>query len=161
MSLGKPEFAPLKSFLVRHSQAYELASVARTYVVVDSRCASTGGRVWGYVSLVASEVNTGPSHAPAVTRWPDTFAQPAIKLARMAVDQALQGQGYGRALVDFVLALVKEHVACHVGCRLLVTDAKKDAVAFYLRMGFTLLDTDNNRARQTPVMFLVLGRLAG
>lgn len=48
--------------------------------------------------------------------------------------------------------MVVENVAPHVGCRFLVTDAKQPAVAFYEKMGFTLLDTDDNRERENPVM---------
>jgi ribosomal protein S18 acetylase RimI-like enzyme len=77
----------------------------------------------------------------------------------MAIDQQLQGKGIGRSLVSWAIALVKLHVACHVGCRLLVTDAKQSAVGFYKRMGFTMLDTLSNPQRSAPVMFIELGKL--
>jgi len=160
LSLGDDEFRPLKTFLRRDARQFEREAVARTYVVVDREDAECGGRVWGYVSLVASEVQLTEAHAPAVPRWPKGYSHPAVKLARMALDKDLRGQGLGRVLIDWIIALVKDHVACRVGCRLLITDAKKSAVGFYERMGFTMLDTEANRARSEPVMFIVLGKLA-
>jgi GNAT superfamily N-acetyltransferase len=159
LSMGDAEFTPLKTFLKRDAHDYERESVARTYVVVDPEDAERGGRVWGYVSLVASEVHLGSAHRPAVTRWPDGYSMPAVKLARMALDQELRGQGIGRTLLDWVIALVKDHIACRIGCRLLVTDSKQGAIKFYERMGFTMLDTPENKGRQAPVMFIVIGKL--
>lgn len=46
--------------------------------------------------------------------------------------------------------------APHVRCQFLVTDAKQPAVAFYEKMGFTLLDTNDNRERENTVMFIDL-----
>jgi ribosomal protein S18 acetylase RimI-like enzyme len=96
--------------------------------------------------------------APPVSRWPDDYAQPAVKLARMAVDRQLQGQGVGQHLIRTAIALVQNHVATRIGCRLLVTDAKQGAVGFYERMGFTILDTETNRSSAQPVMFRLLNR---
>ena len=81
---------------------------------------------------------------------------PAVKLARLAVDGRFRCGRIGEALVDFSLAIVVLNVAPHVGCRFLVTDAKQSAVTFYENMGFTLLDTDDNRDRENPVMFIDL-----
>ena len=158
LSLGSPELRPLKSFLRRHAREYQRASVARTYVVVDRQDMDRGGRVWGYASLVAGEVHLGPSHAPTVNRWPDKYSQPAVKLARMAVDQELQGQGFGQALLSWIVTLIQDHVATRIGCRLLVTDAKRSAIGFYERAGFTMLDTETNRNSHQPVMFLLLNK---
>lgn len=158
LSLGSTELAPLKAFLRKHALQYEVASVARTYVVVDRADAIRGGRVWGYASLVASEVQLGAAQAPTVDRWPDGYSQPAVKLARMAIDRELQGSGLGRELMSWVIALVQDQIATRIGCRLLVTDAKRSAVGFYERVGFTMLDTDANRRSAQPVMFLLLNR---
>lgn len=158
LSLGKPDLQPLKSFLRKHAREYERESVARTYVVVERANAHRGGRVWGYATLVASEVQLDERHAPRVSRWPDGYALPAVKLARMAVDQELQGRGLGKALLHWIIALVQEQVATRIGCRLLVTDAKRSAIGFYERMGFTMLDTDSNRNSAQPVMFRLLDK---
>jgi GNAT superfamily N-acetyltransferase len=158
LSLGSAELRPLKSFLRTHAREYERASVARTYVLVDRSDANMGGRVWGYFSLVASEVQLDARNAPPVSRWPDGYAHPAVKLARMAVDQELQSRGFGRELLLWAISLVESQIATRIGCRLLVTDAKQGAVGFYERMGFTMLDTEANRSSAQPVMFRLLNK---
>jgi ribosomal protein S18 acetylase RimI-like enzyme len=160
LSLGLEEHRPLKTFLKKHAWDYERCSVARTHVLVGSEDQAQGGRVWGYVTLTASEVATTKENKPQSTKqWPDKYAVPAIKLARMAIDKDLQKKGHGSSLLDFVVALVNDHVRTRVGCRLLVTDAKQSAVSFYSRHGFTMLDTPTNKERDNPVMFILLNKL--
>jgi GNAT superfamily N-acetyltransferase len=159
LALGKAEHAPLKTFLQKNAHAYEAHSLSRTYVLVEDP--HTHGRVWGYVSLVASEVKTTSQNTPgSKVHWPPTYLLPAVKLARMAIDKELQGRDFGTKLLQFVLATVRDAVAQHVGVRLLITDAKSSAVGFYEKMGFTILDTPANRKRKSPVMFVPLKDLA-
>lgn len=86
---------------------------------------------------------------------------PAVKIARLAVDTRYRGQGIGGILVDFALALIWDKIADNVGCRFVVTDAKTEAVEFYLKQGFTLLESPSLQAAETRVMFLDLGSLKG
>ena len=87
-----------------------------------------------------------------------------MKISRLLVDSRYRRQGdrwadearLGEALVQFALGLAVEQVCPAVGCRFVVVDAKSDAVGFYRKMGFTLLDTQANRARPEPVMFVDL-----
>lgn len=43
-----------------------------------------------------------------------------------------------------------------VGCRFLITDAKKKAIPFYEKQEMQLLETDVNRAKENPIMFIDL-----
>ncbi len=61
--------------------------------------------------------------------------------------------------MDYVIALIRDRIAENVGCRFVVTDAKGEAVSFYERQGFVLLDSEDNRAAEHPVMFLDLVKL--
>lgn len=79
--------------------------------------------------------------------------------ARLAVDQRLRGLGIGEALVNLCLGITQEYIAPNVGCRFVMVDSKRDAVNFYDRMGFTMLDTPANREREEPVMFIDLSKL--
>ena len=115
--------------------------------------------MWGYLTLVASEVQTNEQvRPPDGVHWPDGYSVPSIKLARMAVDEGLRGQGYGMQLVDWALA-VAQSVAGQIGCRLLVTDAKKSAVKFYEKAGFTMLEGPGNLVSDNPAMFVELPKL--
>lgn len=79
-----------------------------------------------------------------------------MKIARLAVDTKYRESGLGRFLVEFSLGIAKDTIATAVGCRFVVLDAKKASVPFYLKVGFRLIDTEENKAREQPVMFLDL-----
>jgi hypothetical protein len=57
------------------------------------------------------------------------------------------------------IALVTEKVMPYVGCRFLIVDSHTSAVDFYKARGFTLLDTEENKASAHPMMFLDVGKL--
>ena len=44
----------------------------------------------------------------------------------------------------------------NVGCRFVVTDAKSEAVRFYEKQGFVLLDSEGNQSTEHRLMFLDL-----
>ncbi|MFA7242456.1 MAG: GNAT family N-acetyltransferase [Sulfuricellaceae bacterium] len=153
---GDAVFQPLKTFFVSQAQKFHQHGITKTYVAVGKKDVQVD-KILGFATLIASEIDIRggyvvdtPEHA---NRYPSL---PAIKLARLAVDSRYRRNHIGEALVDFCLAVVAENVAPHIGCRFLVTDAKQPAVGFYEKLGFTLLDTDDNRAGQTPVMFIDL-----
>jgi predicted GNAT family N-acyltransferase len=54
-----------------------------------------------------------------------------VKLRQMAVLNALQGKGIGRALMQFAENLARDH-----GYRVITMHARKNAVGFYEKMGY-------------------------
>jgi ribosomal protein S18 acetylase RimI-like enzyme len=160
LSLGTEESAPLKAFLRREAIKYEKAFLARTHVLVDEQDKERRGRVWGYITLAACDVQTTEQNCPEEEAgWNRKFAIPAVKLARLAVDKNLQGKGLGTHLVDWAMSLILDHVGSRIGCRLLVTDAKRQSIGFYEKLGFTMLDTEDNKRQASPVMFVHLPKL--
>lgn len=160
LSLGDAAFAPLKTFLQRHAHTYEAQSLARTYAAFHADTA----RVVGYVTLVCGEVVVDDCderlvHEPGLKYLYNHY--PAIKIARLAVDRRANGLGLGRTLVNLALGRAKSIICPTVGCRFVMVDSKKDAVRFYERCGFTLLDTAANRGRDEPVMFVDLNKIPG
>ncbi|NOS88926.1 MAG: GNAT family N-acetyltransferase [Methylococcaceae bacterium] len=81
---------------------------------------------------------------------------PAVKIARLAVDNRYRGSGIGSTLVDYAIALILDKIAENVGCRFVVTDAKSQAVSFYEKQGFVLLDSKGNQSTEHHLMFLDL-----
>lgn len=156
LSLGVPEAQPLKTFLKKHALSYEAAHFARTYVVVDE---ASRPKVWAYVTLICSSIEAIPGHkvddCRDAARLPD---YPAIKIARLAVDQALQGRGIGKELIAWSISISRD-VMRHLGCRVLIVDSKPSAVSFYTNAGFTLLNSAKNISAKTPILFLDLHRL--
>lgn len=159
LSLGEAAFTPLKTFLQKHAQKYEAQSLSRTYAAFRS----DNAKVAGYVTLVCGEVVTDDGDDSLVCEPGLKYLYnhyPAVKIARLAVDKSLAGFGLGRALVSLALGQAKRVVCPTVGCRFVVVDSKKEAVKFYEKCGFTLLDTATNRQRDEPVMFIDLNKVS-
>lgn len=76
---------------------------------------------------------------------------PAIKIARMAVDEKLSGAGVGRYLLLAAVGKV-HHLSQEVGCRYITVDSKREAVGFYEKNGFKIIKKYENR--NFPSMYL-------
>ena len=156
MSLGDSAFTPLKTFIQRHALEYERQSLGRTYAAFRPE----PQKVLGYITLVCGEVVTGDDDGCLIEDVDYRYHQyPAIKIARLAVDRSVQKFGLGRQLLDLALGVAKREVSPSVGCRFVMVDSKKNAVRFYEKCGFTMLDTPANRRREEPVMFVDLSKV--
>ena len=126
----------LRRFALRHGDKDLLS---RTYLAIDEE----GGveRIAGYFSLATvSVVRASVEEIPALSKLP-RFPIPGVLLARLAVDERVQGQGLGRYLFEEALGLALELATSGpVAFRLFVTDAiNEDAVLFYERFGLERL----------------------
>ncbi len=103
-----------------------------TYVATDE------DRIFGYatVSLATLERRTLPDKKMR-QRLP-SYPLPVLRLARLAVDQSARGLGIGAALLRYV-CMVAVRLSDEVGCLGLCTDAKPEAIDFYLKYGFVAL----------------------
>lgn len=120
-----------------------------TYVAVES------SRILGYATVAPGHIEIDDLPARARKKLP-RYPLPVLRLARLAVDQAVRGQGLGRRLLRFVLELGLQ-MARDYGCIGVVVDAKPDAVKFYEQYGFRSVDVveGESAARPAPVpMFL-------
>ncbi|TMJ15483.1 MAG: GNAT family N-acetyltransferase [Alphaproteobacteria bacterium] len=116
-------------------------------------------KVLGYITLVCGEVVTGDDESLIADLDYRYRQYPAVKIARLAVDKSVQNEGLGRQLVDLALGIAKHEVSRSVGCRFVIVDSKRNAVKFYEKCGFTMLDTQANRDREEPVMFVDLSKV--
>jgi ribosomal protein S18 acetylase RimI-like enzyme len=98
-------------------------------------------RVAGYFTLATAAVDRAAAERVQSLEGLPRFPIPAVLLARLAVDERVQGQGLGRHLLEEALGLTLQLAReGPVTFRLLVTDAiDEGAVAFYERFGFTRL----------------------
>lgn len=162
LKLGHEQFTPLKNFLKKDALEYQRHSLARTYGIFPIQGESEG-RLAGYITLVCGVVEIGKGDEPLVNHNGLNYRHshyPAVKIARLAVDIRFQKRGVGQHLIQLALGTAKDVVCPAVGCRFVVVDAKKPAVSFYERCGFTLLDTSENRKRPSPVMFVDLSKIS-
>ncbi|WP_164730599.1 GNAT family N-acetyltransferase [Pelagibacterium montanilacus] len=155
LSLGHPEFAPLKAYLKKEARRHHEQSLARTYGVYTPQ---DDGKVRAYITLVAGEVAIKDGDEELVDGF-NYKHYPAIKIARLAVDSELRGMELGRTLVRLAIGIAKDTICPAIGCRFVVVDAKRLSIGFYERCGFTAIDTQDNLARSEPVMFLDLHKL--
>ena len=127
----------LESWLLDHARSAAAGGSARTFVVTDREL----GRVVGYHALTVASL----SHESAVARVTKGMPRheiPAVLLARLAVDSAVQGRGLGAWLLrDAMLRTVA--ASEEVGIRALLVHAIDDSArAFYARFGFEPSPTD-------------------
>lgn len=91
------------------------------------------------------------------------YPLPALRIARLAVDETVQGRGIGAELLKEALLLARR-TAESVGCVGVIVDAKQDAVGFYERYGFESMSTVSGALGDRPqptAMFLPLALVPG
>lgn len=119
----------LDEWLKRRALHNQSAGASRTYVVTD------GDRVVAYYALASGALATSAATGKVRRNMPDPI--PMAILGRLAIDQAYQGKGLGRALFrDAALRVLS--AAETIGIRgLLVHAISDEAVAFYQALGLT------------------------
>jgi GNAT superfamily N-acetyltransferase len=129
----------LRRFALRHA---EKDLLGRTYLAIEET--AVGERLAGYFTLATASVErTSVESLESLNRLP-RFPIPAVLLARLAIDERVQGQGLGRYLFEEALGLILQLASRGpVGFRLFVTDAIDEAAArFYERLGFSRLTNE-------------------
>ncbi len=159
-SLGNRNHKDLKFFLQREALRFHKCNVAKTYVIVNSEKIPN---VLAYISLMCSVIKTAEM---GEEDHPDDLVSysyvdfPAVKLARLAVHKDIRSHGLGKMLVNFAISVARDSIMPNIGCRFLVVDAKQDAVVYYEnKCAFTLLDTDQNKEADQPMMYIDLQAL--
>ena len=154
--VGNEAFLPLKTFLQKQAKQFQQSSIAQTYVAVTD-----DKNIIGYVTLTCSEIDLQNGYELADCSQANNYEfLPAVKIARLAVDNRYRNCGIGATLIDYAIALIQDNIAANVGCRFIVTDAKNEAVSFYEKQGFVLLDSEGNQVAEHRLMFLDLVGLA-
>lgn len=127
----------LNVWLLEHARQAASGGSARTFVIVDRDEA----RVVGYYALAAAELSHGQATARARRGQPG-HPIPAVMLARLAVDRAVQRHGLGASMLRD--AMIRATSAAEtVGMRVLLVHALNDSArSFYERWGFEASPTD-------------------
>jgi len=121
--------ASLDDWLRRRALINQTTGASRTFVVTDE-----SGQVLAYYALAAGAVSHQESPGTIRRNMPDPV--PVMVLARLAVDQRLQGQQVGGALLKDALQRAVS-VAQNIGVRALLVHALNDrARQFYAHYGF-------------------------
>jgi predicted N-acetyltransferase YhbS len=122
-----------------------------TYVALEAR------RVLGYLTVAPGEIEIDGLPVAARKRRP-RYPLPVLRLARLAVDESVKGQGLGAELLRFALQL-SIRMSVEYGCIGVIVDAKPGAVDFYRRYGFVPVEAVEGQSDVRPAptsMFLSL-----
>lgn len=129
-SCGEPS---LDVFLERYAwQNQRRHHLGVTYVAVDDETR----RVVGYFTAAMAALS--PADSPNPRGSASHPPAPVLRIARLAVDQRLQGVGVGGELLYAALRLALAESE-RVGCGGVLVDALPGAVGFYERFGFERL----------------------
>jgi ribosomal protein S18 acetylase RimI-like enzyme len=119
---------------------------------------SSSGTLVGYVSLLTDTIKlkTGEKKQLDLAHDDHPFV-PAVKVARLAVDEAFRKEfrGAGEALMRFACERAFG-IAELAGCRLLTLDAYPKSVGFYQTLGFKRSRAKEYEVKEHPSMWLDL-----
>ena len=151
-SLGDSSLTPLKTYLKKQAKKHHSCHLARTFVIVEEGKSV----ILAYASILCTQIRAAFVEGEPDFPYTD---YPALKLARLAVDQRYQKQGMGDVLVNFILSLARDQIMPHAGCRFLVLDAKPGSVKFYERKGFSKIGEIPDGEHPLTSMFVDLYKI--
>jgi GNAT superfamily N-acetyltransferase len=119
----------LNSYFREHVTQDIRRRIANCFVALSST-----GRISGFYTLASASIFLGDLPANFAKKLPRYPSVPAVRMGRLAVHRASQGQGLGGVLLaDALIRVVRSEIAAYA----LVVDAKDEKAAeFYRRHGF-------------------------
>ncbi len=127
----------LDEWLKKYALTAQASDSAKTYVVHKDNA------VLGYYALTAGCIKVAEATGRAGAGQPRAGSVAIALLARLAVDQTVQGQGLGCALLKDALIRC-ENAADIIGVRAVLVHALDDeAKAFYTKFGFEASPVDD------------------
>lgn len=135
---------PLDRYLRRQASQDIRRRVAACFVALGQQ-----RQIVGYYSLASASIFLEDLPARLSRKLPRYPSVPAVRMGRLAVDQAFKGQGLGGALLaDALERVARSEIAAYS----LLVDAKdEEAARFYVHHGFVPL------ADSPQTLFLPLG----
>jgi GNAT superfamily N-acetyltransferase len=86
---------------------------------------------------------------------------PCIKIGRLAVARDWQDRGIGRFLIQHIIGFALD-LSGELGIRLVIAEAKPEAMEFYLNCGFQpVVETKGERKRRNRTVFFDLHEILG
>ena len=137
--------AELNDFLINDALDDQDEMISRTYLCCLNKS------ITGFFAIVADTIEVQAiDEADGIDGYP-YHKYPSIKIARLAVDETCERQGFGRFLVLAAIGLALS-VSGIIGCRYLTVDSKPESMSFYERLGFRVVE----KYRQTdfPKMYI-------
>lgn len=139
--------ADLNDFILKESALYRQALLAVSYIVESKQDSSV---VSAYFSLANDRVSlTDFTNKTEFNRFRKhrfvnekrLKSYPAVKICRLGVSSSMKGMHLGSFLLNFIKSYFV--VNNKTGCRFLTVDAYADAIPFYQKNGFVLLNDED------------------
>ena len=107
-------------------------------------CALAEGKIVAFATVSAGEIDPSLLTEETGASLP-AYAAPVLRLARLGVDERMQGNGIGRELLQSAADIAFE-MRARVGCVGIVVDAKPQSQGFYERSGFVVIPVTSRTA---------------
>lgn len=121
--------AALNEFLSRYAAKNDALGIGKTFVALNA-----DKEIVGYFTLATAQIAFEKIPEDSKKKLPK-YPIPALRIARLAVNQSVQGSGVGKWLLSqaFIKAVQVSDVA---GLYFVIVDAKESSKSFYERYGF-------------------------
>lgn len=158
----------LNDFLVKDALLYSQNNLAHTFLIQGK------SKTVAYISILNDTVAFELEQ-----HWPKTKIKkylknvarlhhfkrtkdkyPAVKIARLGVDESFKSQGVGKLIINSLIRYLQEESLS--ACMFITVDSKPEAVEFYKKYGFSNLKdvSDGTGAEKTFPMVLCLSELS-
>lgn len=150
--------AELNDFILKHADDYRKSLLAISYVLEDENMPiayfSLSNDSLSYEKFENkssfNRLNRNINNAKRMRQYP------AVKIGRLAIDVGYKGQRIGSLLLNTIKTWLISNPKS--GCRFITVDAYNNAIEFYQKNGFVMVN-DFNPERRTQPMFFDLAQL--
>jgi GNAT superfamily N-acetyltransferase len=116
--------------------------IGSTYIALSENI------IAGYATISPNQITAQILHDNIKKHLPE-YPLPILRIARLAVHKTFQGHGIGKLLLKSMLEIALK-LRDTVGCIGVVIDSKPEAITFYEKLGFIILETQQGSLGERP-----------
>ncbi len=154
----------INSFISQTAPLYQRELLSVTYLMTPEKVPD---KVLGYFSLANDTISLSSfSHQAEFYHFrrrqgfhnaKHLKSYPAVKVCRLGVDVSMKNLGMGSMLLDFIKTSLMSDLRS--GCRFITVDSYIDAIPFYEKNGFRVLNSDDEKSETTRVLYFDLKKI--